>query len=154
MRRSTQWLRISYWVGAVADGIAAIVMLSQAILAHESPLTHYTPQEPYRYAMGLAGSLMLGWTFLLLWANRKPHERRGVLMITNLVISGLIGSGIYAMYSNFAPSSSILPVLAFQIVLIVLFTYSYMVAGSDLAVLRDSAGVQQDVPADSPNARR
>ncbi|MCK7581651.1 MAG: hypothetical protein MZV65_42555 [Chromatiales bacterium] len=90
-------------VGAAADGIAAIVILSQAILAQESPLTHYTPEVPYRYAMGLAGSLMLGWTVLLLWADRKPQERRGVLMIANLVIVGLIASGMYALHSGFRP---------------------------------------------------
>jgi len=61
-------------------------MLDQAILARPSPLTHYLPEVPYRYAMGLAGSLMLGWTILLLWADRRPVERRGVLMITNFVI--------------------------------------------------------------------
>jgi len=61
-------------------------MLDQAILARPSPLTHYLPEVPYRYAMGLAGSLMLGWTILLLWADRRPAERRGVLMITNFVI--------------------------------------------------------------------
>jgi len=133
MKRSTRWLHISYRVGAVADGIVAIVMLGQAILAHESPLTHYVPEVPYRYAMGLAGSLMLGWAVLLLWADRKPQERRGVLMITNLVIVGLIGSGIYALYSGFATSSSMAPVLVIQVVLIALFTYSYTIAGRDVA---------------------
>ena len=70
MNKSTIWLRISYWVGAIADGIVAGIMFAQAILARPSPLTHYLPEVPYRYAMGLAGSLMLGWTILLLGRSR------------------------------------------------------------------------------------
>ena len=32
--------------------------------------------------MGIGGSLMTGWTFLLLWAVRKPIERRAVSLLT------------------------------------------------------------------------
>jgi len=128
VRQNTRWLRISYWVGAISDGIAAWVMLSQAVLGFESPLTHMIPGIPYRYAMGMAGSLMVGWTLLLLWADRKPAERRDVLVITNVVILGLMASGIYAVSSGFAPLSSMAPMLIFQGTLIVLFTSSYMIS--------------------------
>ena len=38
----------------------------------------------------LAGSLMTGWTFLLIWGLQKPVERRGVLLLTAFpVIFGL-----------------------------------------------------------------
>jgi len=126
-------------------------MLSQAVLAQQSPLSKYTPEVPYRYAMGLGGSLMFGWTVLLLWADRDPHERRGVLAITIAVILGLIASGFYALYSNFAPFSSVAPVLAFQILLIVLFTYSYMITRNHEG-FRGSKGTQPDAPTNSLNA--
>jgi len=126
LKNSTTWLRISYWVGAIADGIVAAVMLAQTILARPSPLTHYLPELPYRYAMGLAGSLMLGWTILLLWADRKPVERRDVLMITNVVILGLIGSNLYAVSAGFMSHAAAGPVLVFQVLLIALFTSSYL----------------------------
>lgn len=126
MKNSTTWLRISYWVGAIADGIVAAMMLAQTILARPSPLTHYLPELPYRYAMGLAGSLMLGWTILLLWADRKPVERRDVLMITNVVILGLIGSDLYAVSAGFMSLAAAGPVLAFQVLLIALFTSSHV----------------------------
>lgn len=32
--------------------------------------------------MGQACALMWGWTFLLIWADRKPLERRGVILLT------------------------------------------------------------------------
>ena len=126
MKSSTTWLRISYWVGAIADGIVAMVMFAEAILARPSPLTHYVPEIPYRYAMGLAGSLMLGWTILLIWANRKPVERRGVLLITNVVILGLMASGLFAVSAGYMPVAAVVPILVFQAALIVLFTSSYV----------------------------
>ena len=40
--------------------------------------------------MGMGGSLMTGWTFLLLWAVRKPIERRVVILLTAFpVVFGL-----------------------------------------------------------------
>ena len=71
-----KWLRISFRTGAVVDGIAAAAMFDQAIFARVSPLSGYVPETPYRYAMLIAGSLMLGWTVLLLWADRDPMARQ------------------------------------------------------------------------------
>jgi len=133
MTKSTTWLRISYWVGAVADGIAAVMMFAQAILGQQSPLTHYVPETPYRYAMGLAGSLMLGWTILLLWADREPVARRGVLMITSAAILGLMASDLFAVFAEFMPIRAALPILVFQAALIVLFTLSYIASARDQA---------------------
>ena len=129
MKNPITWLRISYWTGAMADGIVALAMFTQAILARSSPLSHYVPETPYRYAMGLAGSLMLGWTILLLWADRNPVERRGVLLITNVVILGLIASALFAVSADFMSLATVVPLIGFQIALIALFTSSYIVSG-------------------------
>lgn len=126
MRDTTTWLRVSYWVGAVADGVVAVAMFAEMFLALPSPLNHYVPDVPYRYAMGLAGSLMLGWTILLLWADRRPEQRRGVLIITDVVILGLMASGLFAVSSGFMSLGSVAPSLVFQVLLIVLFTSSYL----------------------------
>jgi len=101
-------------------------MFAQAILARPSLLTHYVPETPYRYAMALAGSLMLGWTILLLWANLRPVERRGVLLITNVVILGLMASGLFAVVAGFMSVRAGVPILALQVSLMVLFTLSYV----------------------------
>jgi hypothetical protein len=73
---------------------------------------------------------MLGWTILLLWADRKPVERRGVLIITIVVIFGLMGSSVFAQSSGFMPARSIVPVIMFQSTLIALFGYSYVASRS------------------------
>jgi len=72
MDKKILMLRISYWVGAISDGLATLRMLFPRI---------GTGSE-YRYALGLAAALMFGWTLLLIWADRKPMERKGILLLT------------------------------------------------------------------------
>lgn len=126
MRNPDICLRVSFWVGAIADAVVAAVMFAQAFFGYTSPLNHYVPEIPYRYAMGLAGSLMLGWTILLLWADRRPAERRGVLLITIVVILGLMATGLRAVAVGFIHGSAMAPLIVLQIGLIALFTASYL----------------------------
>lgn len=121
-------LRLSYRVGIMADALAAMMMLGQAIFGHQSPLTHYTPQLPYRYAMGMAGSLMVGWALLLIWADRDPEARRGVLPITIVVMLGMLASGLAASLAGFTKLSSLLPLFLIEVALIVLFSVSYLLS--------------------------
>ncbi len=124
--RSTAWLHLSFRTGAVADGLAAAAMLIPAVFGTPSPLNGYVPDVPYRYAMGLAGSLMLGWTVLLLWADRRPVERRGVLPLTNLVILGLLATSLFALRTGFLPPAAGWTIAALQVGLVALFTGSYL----------------------------
>lgn len=128
MDQSVRWLRISYWVGAIADALVGLVMFGEAIFAQPSPLTHYVPDIPYRYAIALAGCLMWGWTILLLWADREPVPRRGVLLITNGVILGLIACNGFAVKAGYMPFAAGASMVAFLILLFVLFTGSYWVS--------------------------
>jgi predicted CoA-binding protein len=79
--------------------------------------------------MRLGASLMLGWTVLLLWADRKPLERRGVLPITVFVIAGLAWAGGYAVGAGLIPLPNMIPSWGFQVFLVVLFLYSYFRSG-------------------------
>ena len=109
-------LRISYWVGAISDGFATLRMLFPRIVSGPE----------YRYALGLGASLMLGWTFLLIWADRKPMERKGVLLLTAFpVCTGLLLAEIYAVISGVITLNKMLPTAMFLIVLIILFSFSY-----------------------------
>ena len=94
MTKAVRWLRVSYWAGAIADAFAAAIMLFPELGSVLYGRTDFTPTEDYRYAMGLGASLMVGWTVLLLWADRKPVERRGILLLTVFpVIVGLALAG-------------------------------------------------------------
>jgi FtsH-binding integral membrane protein len=111
------WLRTSYWAGAVADAVIGILMLIPSRMG----------ETEFRYPMGLAAALMFGWTVLLVWADRKPTERKAILLITVFpVITGLLLSGIYAVATGLLPSTKIIPGLVVGVILIILMLYSYV----------------------------
>ncbi|MFX1399570.1 MAG: hypothetical protein ACFFAS_21295 [Promethearchaeota archaeon] len=92
MKKET-YLRISYWWGAIADMLLGIEMITGAFLGSSSPfiglgMTIEGGVE-YRYAMSIAAIFMLTWTILLVWADRKPLERKDILLILVPIIIGL-----------------------------------------------------------------
>lgn len=127
MEKGMRWLRISYWTGAVIDGLAALQLLIPSLFTAINQISDFHATLAYEYAAGIAASLMLGWTCLLLWANRKPLERKGVLVITVCpVILGLVFTELWAVWSGFIVSSALLPTWVLQAALIGLFAYSYL----------------------------
>jgi hypothetical protein len=127
MDDAVRWLRISYWAGAILDALAALSMLSPEVFAATNGLQNFHPGIEYRYAMGMGASLMLGWTALLLWADRKPLERKGVLLITLLpVVLGLALNEIVAVRGGFLSIWMTVPVWFVQAVITSLFIFSYL----------------------------
>jgi hypothetical protein len=121
-----RWLRISYWVGALVDCVAAVQMLSPRLFRFGMGLPGFEPGSDYRYAMGMGTSLMLGWIALLLWADRQPMERKGVLLLTVVpVIAGLAANEAWAVRVGFLAGRGMLPVWALQLGLSALFLGSY-----------------------------
>jgi hypothetical protein len=120
-------LRLSYWIGAIIDGLFAIQLLMPDFWASFDGLTTYTPSTTINYALGIASALMFGWTFLLIWADRKPLERKGILPLTIFpVIFGIASSNIYAVTSGLRPPQSAFPDLVIGLGIAVLFTFSYL----------------------------
>ena len=127
MDDAVRWLRISYWAGAILDALAALSILSPEVFAATNGLQNFHPGIEYRYAMGMGASLMLGWTALLLWADRKPLERKGVLLITLLpVVLGLALNEIVAVRGGFLSIWMTVPVWFVQAVITSLFIFSYL----------------------------
>jgi len=63
------------------DAIAALQMLFPQLLLKSFGIRINADAE-FTYAMRYGAPLMVGWTGLLFWAERKPVERRDVLLIT------------------------------------------------------------------------
>ena len=126
MSSPTSLLRLGYRVGAVADGLVALAMLGEAALGHASPITGYVPDVPYRFAMGLGGSLMLSWTLLLVWADRDPVARRGVLLLTILVVAGLMTTCVSATIAGYLPVATSIVLVGIELGLIALFAAGYL----------------------------
>ena len=130
MNAAIKWLRASYLIGAIADGTFAILMLMPSRMA----------ESEFRYPMGLAASLMFGWTALLLWAYMRPMERKGVLVLTIFpVISGLMATGIWAVAAGHFPVARILPSSVLGSAMILLMAFSYWKA--TIAAKRGVAGL-------------
>ncbi len=118
-------LRVSYWAGIILDGIAFLTMLFPPLFALNTGLINFNPSVEYRYAMGMGAPLMLGWTVLLLWADRKPMERKDILLITLLVVLGEVATEIFGVTVGFITVSAMILTWAIQFVLSILFVFSY-----------------------------
>lgn len=119
MARSATILRVAFLVGAVADALALIPMLFPSVA---TVLWGIEEQSPgFHFASASAAALMLGWTALLLWAYRRPIERRAVAGLTILVVVGLAIAEIWAVSSSLIPVSRIVPIWALQVLLVALF---------------------------------
>jgi hypothetical protein len=137
MATAVRWLRIAFWVGAIVDLIAAIQMLCPELFAFGMHLNNFAPGADYRYAMGMGAALMLGWTALLIWADRKPVERYGVLPLTVFpVVVGLALNEAVAVGDGFLSVFAVAPIWALQAVLSVLFLGAYGCARRALAIPR------------------
>jgi len=116
LRAAVRWLRASYIAGAVADGLVGVLMLMPSRMG----------ETEFRVPMGLGASLMFGWTALLVWANRKPIERKGVLVLTIFPgITGLLATQIWAAASGRLPVGRVLPSVVLCVALICLMGFSY-----------------------------
>jgi hypothetical protein len=125
--RTIAFLRVSFWAGAIFDAMVIVPMLFPNVASTAFGIPHFNPGNDYKYSMYIAASLMLGWVTLLIWADRKPMERRGVLFLTILpVLIGLVISGVYAVSSDLILIGKMLPTWIMQGFLILLFGFSYL----------------------------
>jgi hypothetical protein len=126
-------LRISFWTGAIVDGFVAVQMAMPDFWASFNKLTAHQDSPELNAALGIGASLMIGWTVLLLWADRKPAERKGILLITVFpVVAGLLINNFLGIASGLRTIEGTALSLAFQACIILLFVYSYINAGKAL----------------------
>lgn len=107
-------LRLSYWSAALADFAIAAVMLMPARMGTAEVV----------YPMGLASAIAFSWAVMLLFADRKPLERRWMLIPTILVIALL--TCIRILFSLAGAIEFSWFYLLLGIGLIVLLAYSYV----------------------------
>lgn len=119
-------LRFAYWAGAAVDAAMVVPLLVPRVAAAMLGLHGFAPASDYRYAAALCAALMAGWTALLVWAGRAPVERRGVLLLTVCpVLVGLAAAGGYAIGSGLVQPGYMVPMLAVQLGLVILFLNAY-----------------------------
>ena len=85
---SNSMLRFVFILGALVDGAIAV---SWFLIASGSRIPNilngYIGSGPdYQLAMYIGAMFMAGWTALLAWGAIKPIERRGLLLITSVLL--------------------------------------------------------------------
>lgn len=128
LKNKILWLRACYWIGAIVDGFVAVAWLFPDRWASFSDFSQHSPGIELSFAMWQGAALMFGWTVLLLWADRKPVERKGILLITVFpVISGMILANILSVTSGLRTFESTVPVILLQSILAGVFTTGYVI---------------------------
>lgn len=115
MKNKIIWLRISYWSGAIGDFLIAVSALIPERMGVSS----------YCYPMGLMSAIAFSWGCMLVWADRKPVERRWILLPTILVGTMLMVANIYSLYQGVMPFKRLLPNFVAGALLIFLWAFSY-----------------------------
>ena len=116
MTKSVLFLRLSYWIAAIADFAIAILTW----MPERMGVTEIV------YPGGLASVIAFSWGVMLLIADRKPTERKWILIPTVLVVSL-----IAAIRTKFSLDGTIefsLVLLLFAIALVIFMTFSYYYA--------------------------
>jgi hypothetical protein len=120
-------LIISYWIGIIADAVAAVLLFSPAIAKFALQQQPFEISAAYLYVSRIAGALMLGWTVLLFWAQLKPIERADILLITLFpVVTLLAVAAVLVAKSNQISFSSLLPMFVLYFVVYCTFIPSYV----------------------------
>ena len=84
------WLiKFPYWLGIAADALWAVALLFPPFFGVLTGVDDFSPAWQMQSVMAIGGVLMAGWTVLLLWAVRRPIERRFVILLTALVVAAL-----------------------------------------------------------------
>ncbi len=121
--RQARLLRTAFLLGALTDALAVVPMLSPRMASLVWGFAEVG--GAYRFAMGYAATLMLGWTGFLLWAARRPLERAFAAPLTVLVIYGLATTEIAAVVAGDIGASRMVPTWILQAGLLALFATAY-----------------------------
>ena len=123
-----RWLRVSYRAGAVVDALATVSMIFPRRLWSLRFMDPFDRSgAELGYGMRAGAPLMAGWTVLLLWADRRPVERKDVIAMTAVpVVAGLMANDAWAVRKGQVDARSVLPVRALQSGLLALFAASYV----------------------------
>ena len=124
MNKGVGVLKLAYLLGAIIDFLVFLLMVFSPLASIFWGFESFT--EQYYFAMGNGAPLMLAWTLLLLWAYKKPVERRVVAPLTILAIIGIAITNIIMVNRGLFTIAQMLPSFIIQILLLSLFSIGYV----------------------------
>jgi hypothetical protein len=120
-------IKLGYWLGIGADSLWAVGLLIPQVFGILIGNPEFNPDIQTRLIMGIGGSLMTGWTLLLIWAVRKPIERRVVLLLTAFPV--VFGLFIVSLSDYLSGNLFMLWSIIKTIILFITMISSYVLAG-------------------------
>ena len=126
MGRGLQLLKWSFLIGTVAD---AVVATNWFLIASGAEIPNMMcgllgEGEDYRFAMYISALFMTGWTIILAWGWFRPFERKGLLLITAVLLLLSVALEV-AFYRSILSGSGFLLGVVLRIALITKFSFSY-----------------------------
>ncbi len=81
-------LKLMFILGAIVDGAIAVswFLIASGLRIPNILNGHVGSGSDYQLAMYIGAMFMAGWTVLLAWGAIKPIERRGLLLITSVLL--------------------------------------------------------------------
>ena len=120
------FIKVAYWLGIGADALWAVGLLFPPVFGILTGTPNFDPDLQVKLIMGIGGSLMAGWTLLLLWAVRRPVERRGVIILTAFPV--VFGLFMVALVGYLNGNTTNLWLIIKTIVLFISMVTSYILA--------------------------
>ena len=120
-------LKTTFLIGAVADSLIAIewFLISLGLVdLPVHPSFFVGSGQDFQYVLSIAGLFMMGWAFLLYWGSMQPVERRGILLITAVMLFIAILSDYIIFVRLFSVQQIVLGTII-KLSLVILFTGSY-----------------------------
>ena len=110
------WLKWSFVVGAIVDGVAAMILVRPALVHAFFGMTIEPLGSGLVLSLGYAAALMAGWTALLTWASFDPVPRAFVGPLTACpVILGLVAAEAAALLHGEVSAAKVAPMMLLQI---------------------------------------
>ena len=132
--RGLQLLKLSFLIGAVAD---AAVATNWFLIASGARISNMMcgllgTGEEYRFAMYISALFMAGWAVILAWGWFRPFERKGLLLITAVLLLVSVVLEV-AFYRSLLDGSGFVLGVGLRVALIAKFSLSYFYSRQDLA---------------------
>jgi hypothetical protein len=131
-------LRVTYWWGIIADAVETVRMVFPNFFIASTGAN--VRQDPgFNLALMYGAPVMLGWTLILFWADRKPVERRGVLLCLIPVVIAYFFVEVLAVSGGIIPLKNMLPVFIIQPVFLFMIVLSYLKTRTGITLREDQS---------------
>lgn len=133
VNRKVVALKAAFLTGAVIDGLIAIEWYLISLGLVDMPIhpSFFTGSgQDYQFVLSIAGLFMMGWALLMYWGSFQPLERRGILLLTAvMLIIAILSDGL--VFGHLLSTRQIVLGTSVKLFLVMLFAGSYWYSKRD-----------------------